>query len=957
MYAGTERIGNSGTGVAVYSQSAGSNTVSTLVLGFGAGTNGTYNLSSGASLVLGSDHFSVGEIANGTFNQSGTSTVAGVDLDIGAGTGSSGTYNLSGGSLTLSPPQGGFQDGELDVGTRGTGVFVQTAGTVTASLLDLGVIPGGNGTYKLGGTGSLTVGRLEVIGGATQAQAEFDQTGGTHAVVGPMHVSGQGVFNLQGGTVSAQIIQVFGGTLNQTGGTITASTPVQLTGGTITGTLQNLGSFTYSSGTFSGRLVNQGTITSDTPILTLGNGIENDVPLTVTPAFEIDSNGAGLNNTSTLTLAGGTLGGSGPLVNNNLLTGYGTIAGAGGFINNSRFVQSGGDFALRNTGVNTNNGNLILDPQYQAQVAFGLTNSGAINLNGSRLWGNSLLSNATGGAILGPGIIATSGLANSGTLVAQNGQLQVPAFTNAGNIVVTPGGVLAGGAVDNTGTIQGAGTVSAAVTNDAGGTIEPVAGVLTFSGALTNPAGDLNVAGGNKLFVASGLAASAGTINLSGGIFDNNNHALNNTGTIVGFGTLRTGALTNNGNITLSGGSSSVAGDVTNAASHTLTIENTPAIFTGNVTNNGTIKVTKTTATFAGSFTNNGTYNSDPSDNHFTDLTVGPGGYLLGGAGDRFFVAGNFTNNSNQTSSWNTSAALLDFQGGSVHQMSVGGAPGSFAWGNLSIEQGNTLNLTGNSATAAVTSNNGSLNQTGGTSSLGALGGSGSTSVGNSPGGAMAAMSVASLAQNSLAINATGTVSLAHNSPRMINTLNALSISTGGKLDLSNNDLRINYSGGPSPAAAIRAYLATGYNAGGWNGAGIDTSTADAHHTLGYADSADGIVQGLAANSVLVKYTIPGDLNLDGTVNFADLLGLAQHYGHTNASWGQGDLNYDGAVNFADLLSLAQNYGQTLGSASVTPTITLPPDLQAAFDTVPEPGLLVAACLAAALLRRRRHVR
>jgi hypothetical protein len=52
----------------------------------------------------------------------------------------------------------------------------------------------------------------------------------------------------------------------------------------------------------------------------------------------------------------------------------------------------------------------------------------------------------------------------------------------------------------------------------------------------------------------------------------------------------------------------------------------------------------------------------------------------------------------------------------------------------------------------------------------------------------------------------------------------------------------------------------------------------------------------------------PGDANHDGTVNFSDLLILAQHYGSTNAVWETGDFSNDGAVGFGDLLTLAQHY-------------------------------------------------
>ena len=52
-------------------------------------------------------------------------------------------------------------------------------------------------------------------------------------------------------------------------------------------------------------------------------------------------------------------------------------------------------------------------------------------------------------------------------------------------------------------------------------------------------------------------------------------------------------------------------------------------------------------------------------------------------------------------------------------------------------------------------------------------------------------------------------------------------------------------------------------------------------------------------------------MNLDGKVNFADLLTLAQHYNGAAAAWTKGDFDYDGEVTFKDLLGLAQNYGKS----------------------------------------------
>jgi hypothetical protein len=163
----------------------------------------------------------------------------------------------------------------------------------------------------------------------------------------------------------------------------------------------------------------------------------------------------------------------------------------------------------------------------------------------------------------------------------------------------------------------------------------------------------------------------------------------------------------------------------------------------------------------------------------------------------------------------------------------------------------------------------------------------------------------------------------------------SVAIDLNPKLDLKNNTLKVHYTGA-SPANTIAGYLTTGYAGGAWNGNGIQSSDAAASggsNALGWGD---------AAGVVTVKYTRNGDANLDGNVDFTDLVALAQNYNTaTGNNWSKGDFTYDGAVNFNDLVALAQNYNTSLAAPAVQAPAVSAAALEASI--LPRPAAKPAA--------------
>ncbi|HWB54679.1 MAG TPA: esterase-like activity of phytase family protein [Tepidisphaeraceae bacterium] len=159
----------------------------------------------------------------------------------------------------------------------------------------------------------------------------------------------------------------------------------------------------------------------------------------------------------------------------------------------------------------------------------------------------------------------------------------------------------------------------------------------------------------------------------------------------------------------------------------------------------------------------------------------------------------------------------------------------------------------------------------------------------------------------------------------------SLSISNGGTLDLSSNDVIIDYTGS-SPIDQVQAALTSGYNDGRWNGTGMISSAAannNAHDTTLAFDEASDLygltgseyryVDGefVDSTTVIIKYTWIGDLNMDGVVDGTDLYWMSP-VGTTNASWAYGDFNYDGVVNADDYAlfqyGLAESGGKNIAN-------------------------------------------
>jgi hypothetical protein len=465
----------------------------------------------------------------------------------------------------------------------------------------------------------------------------------------------------------------------------------------------------------------------------------------------------------------------------------------------------------------------------------------------------------------------------------------------------------------------------------------------TGTGALNVSGGNLNLTGGNGWILVG--QNGIGAFTFSAGAIDTNIISVGQDPTSTGTGT-QTGGTLRARKTFIVGETSTVGGNYNiNAGSIDVGTAGTGAdldglgVFVGSYNGKGVVNVSGTAAISSRTGLTLGYGEGGPSDG---TLNVSSGSFSTVTAGDEGRARiGVYTGATGRLNVSGT--GTVTFAGPVLNGVARGG---------VGVGGTGLISVTGGSLTAASVLNEtgSSITQSGGTSTLGVVTGGGSISV--SGGNA----NVTRLTQSALTVNGTGTLKIANAVTPAASTVKVLTTGGTGKLDITNNGLIVDYDV-TSPITSIRAALQAGQIVG-------TLTPADPRQGIAYGEAnvsqavSGGAFLGTPVDSsaIVLRSRLKGDANMDGTVEFQDLVVVAARYNFQPGQqvWTGGDFNYDGNTDFQDLVSLSQNYSGSLaidglGSASFQA------DWALAQTLVPEPTSLIALSAGAAMIVRRRR--
>ncbi|MBC7783823.1 MAG: autotransporter-associated beta strand repeat-containing protein [Burkholderiales bacterium] len=213
------------------------------------------------------------------------------------------------------------------------------------------------------------------------------------------------------------------------------------------------------------------------------------------------------------------------------------------------------------------------------------------------------------------------------------------------------------------------------------------------------------------------------------------------------------------------------------------------------------------------------------------------------------------------------------------------------------------------------------------------------------------------ITQNALSLSNTSTTAIALNGGATgVSVVKSLAIDSASKLELHDNDLVVDYTGGSTVYTSILDKVKLGLPLLGFGGTGKGITSAeviaqgaggvglngtmlaviDGSTTGGQVTSLSGFTVANPTSSVLVKYTWRGDANLDGVVNGSDYALADTGFSGGGTGWFYGDVNYDGSINGSDYALIDTGFSSQTGP-------------------LPEPAMLSLLGLGLVLMKRRRR--